>query len=173
MSLTIAMCWFLSSETEEASGVVPLRDWDMQVTHSPIGSKELEWQSLYTFNELEFFPVDIETASYVVATVPGMFTKTVVVNTAFEVTLDELADVELGNEERSVLAGSGLRWVGRWVLGDAGTKSFKRLGAHKLEEKVLSSENERVQVLRDVFGINLDGEAERCIAGRDSELKGP
>lgn len=132
----------------------------------------MAWQSLYTFNELEFFPVDIETASYVVSTVPGIFTKTVIVNAAFEVTWSDLADIELEGEERSVILNSGLRWVGRWVLGDAGRKMFKRLGAHKREEKVLSSESERVQILRDVFGINLDGEAEQWIAGRDSELKG-
>lgn len=152
--------------------MAPLRDWHMQVTHSPIGSDEPGWQSLYTFNELEFFPVDIEIASYVVSTIPGIFTKTIIVNTAFEVTMADLADVELGTEERRVLSNSGLRWVGRWVLSDAGTRTFKRLGAHKLDERVFSSERQRIQILRDVFGINLDREAEQWIAGRDAELKG-
>lgn len=153
--------------------MAPLRDWHMQVTHSPLGVGQPEWRSLYTFNELEFFPIDIETASYVVATIPGLFTKTVIVNKAFEVTLKDLDDVELGENERSIMTDSGLRWVGKWVLGDAGKKLFKRLGAQRLNEKELSCESERIQSLRDIFDIKLDSEAERWMSGRDPELKGP
>ncbi|THH18820.1 hypothetical protein EW146_g2217, partial [Bondarzewia mesenterica] len=152
-----------SIETSEGSGIAPLRDWHMQVTHTPLSAVRAEWTTLYTFSEAEFFQTDINAASFEVSARPSIFQANVICMREFEVNLEDIRsqsvyDPERDKEELKVFeseSAKGTRWVGKWTLGDRGTTVTRKIGAKTFDAKVLRNEAERVRVLRDVFRIEL------------------
>ena len=123
----------------------------------------MAWTTLYTFTELEFFQRDIDAGSYVVSTLPGtIFYSSIVANKRFRVPLEEDCDAsrKQGSED--------LVWIGKWTMD--GSRITKRIGARILEEEILTPESRRVEVLRDVFGVNVTPGDERWIIGREATL---
>ncbi|TCD71687.1 N-terminal acetyltransferase [Steccherinum ochraceum] len=172
---------FLNSslETRPGSGHPPLRDWHMQVSHTPgpAGTKR-EWQTLYTFTDkIEYLQWDIDASSLSVSTIArgAIFQRTLVCLRRFLVELDEkyAGGEVLESEDVRSLFGTkeegNLSWVGKWTL--MGDRATKRVGGSVLEERVLKSDEERLEVMRDVFGIGVNVEDARWIVGRESELE--
>ncbi|THH17301.1 hypothetical protein EUX98_g9156, partial [Antrodiella citrinella] len=112
-------------------------------------------------DKVEFLQRDIDAASLSVTTLPGtIFYQTIVCVRRFPVDLDP----QYMSEEEV----DGLEWIGKWTLD--GKKATKRVGASVLEERTVDSERERLEVLRDVFRIDVLAEDARWIVGRVPEL---
>lgn len=157
------------TETERHSGCAPPRNWHLQVSHSAV--KPYHWKTLYTFTEtVEFLHWDIKAANLAVCRLPGqVFYHTVVCMRRFEVDLCSADSSEMAQtDDTSKPQLEKLRWMGRWTL--EGGKLTRRIGHHLLEERKLGSEKERIQVIREVFGIDLADKAENVIRGRDAAL---
>ncbi|TCD71695.1 N-terminal acetyltransferase [Steccherinum ochraceum] len=167
-----------SLESHPGSGKPPLRDWHMQVSHTPgVDASKREWTTLYTFTDkLEFLQWDIDAGSLSVSLMPGaIFHRTIVCLARFPAELDEkyTSGEALDSEELRLVSGSGegsqkLEWVGKWTL--EARRATKRIGGTVLEMKTFRSERERLEVIRDVFGIGVNVEDARWIVGRESEL---
>ena len=150
----------------------------MQVTHTPLRSPETEWTTLYTFSEAEFFQIDIEAASFEVSTRPSLFQSTIVCMRMFEVTIDDIHDLPIfdENQDRELRAAEresakGTKWTGRWVLGEGGTTVSRRIGDKRFDVQKLESEVARVRVLKDKFHVALEDGDERWIVGKDAALR--
>ncbi|TFY82414.1 hypothetical protein EWM64_g1604 [Hericium alpestre] len=168
-----------SLETSSSDHTAPRRDWHMQFAHTPLG-KQPEWRTLYTFSEAEFFQQDIDAGSHVVSTCPGLFLDKLVNMRRFKVTVHEfksaMANAESDEMDEadsdSVLKAlddlEGVRWMGKWTLD--GSKATKRIGSFKLQEIEIENERQRVQTLREVFGLELKDGDEKWIQGRPAAL---
>ncbi|KAI0315625.1 cysteine proteinase [Amylostereum chailletii] len=146
-----------SLEVHPNSGRAPLRDWHLQVSHST----PFSWKTLYTFTETEFFRWDVEAASFAVSHLPGqIFNATIVCVRLFEVPLEAGDDDKVETED--------LVWMGKWTL-EAG-RATRRVGARVVEERAFGSERERLEVIRDVFGLAVSVDDARWIEGRPAAL---
>jgi len=155
---------FLNSSLEvtKGEGAAPLRDWHLQVSHA-VGMGE--WKTLYTFTDkVEFKQWDIDASSLAVSKLRGaIFHRTIVCMRRFLAPLDpEYTSGEPtdGLEE--------LEWIGKWSLEEA--RATKRVGGKVLEERKLRSERERLEVIRDLFGIGVSLEDAQWIVGSEAEL---
>ena len=156
------------------------RVWHLQVSHAPSrpipnATDRPEWTTLYSFNEAEFFQADVDAGSFAVSRMPGSFFLTTIICTR-RFPVDTLApedeqDVrtrEAQPERDGAPRTAGPAFVGKWNL--EGGRATKRLGARVVEERHFATERERLEVLRDVFGVGVRPEDEQWIAGWPSAL---
>ena len=140
----------------------------MQVSHASRlhPSDDPEWKTLFTFTEDEFFLADIEQSSYCVSTMPHfIFNQSVICTRRLQISLKRPED----QEEAALWGGAHeTAWVEKWNL--QGDKVTLRAGAHLLEERTLKTERERLEVLRDIFGVAVVPEDEQWIKGSRAAL---
>jgi len=183
-----------SLETHAGSGRAPVRDWHLQVSHASArpsnvsdtsaSAEKSEWTTLYSFAEAEFFQADIDAASFAVSRMPGSFFLTTVICTRrFAVVLQSAEDEEelrLRDKRAlptSIKSAEGLDsgdagpvpFVGKWNL--EGGRATKRIGREVVEERRFATESDRVEILRDVFGVGVRSEDEQWIVGWPSSLR--
>ncbi|KAH8091710.1 cysteine proteinase [Cristinia sonorae] len=147
-----------SLEISPGSGTPPPRDWHFQCSHSTDEFGAYVFKTLYTFTEkIEFKQWDIDAASLSTSRMPGaIFYSNVVCMTRF---ITELDPDQRKHLDEGVI--EDLQWVGKWVL--EAEKATKRVGSKVLEERTFVSERERLEVIRNVFGIELAAEDEQWI----------
>ncbi|KAL8939911.1 MAG: hypothetical protein Q9216_003100 [Gyalolechia sp. 2 TL-2023] len=122
------------------------RLWVYQIRHTPNG----DWEPMYCFTETEFLPQDYEMMNFWTSqSRRSLFTYTIMI-------------AKMVMEEG--------RLVGTLTMRDAVAK--RRVGNEVLETKTCGSEKERLEVLREWFGIRLTEEEEKGIRGTVAELKG-
>ncbi|KAL8939570.1 MAG: hypothetical protein Q9211_002682 [Gyalolechia sp. 1 TL-2023] len=120
--------------------------WIYQIRHMP----NSEWEPTYCFTETEFLPEDYEMMNFWTSqSRRSLFTYSILV-------------AKMVMEEG--------RLVGTVTMKDAEAK--KRVGNEVAETRTCKSEGERLQVLREWFGIRLTEEEERGIRGTVTELRG-
>ncbi|KAL9048681.1 MAG: hypothetical protein Q9206_005908, partial [Seirophora lacunosa] len=123
------------------------RLWIYQIRHSPDG----EWEPTYCFTETEFLPQDYEMMNFWTSQNRcSLFTYSILM--------------------AKMVMEDG-RLVGTVTMRDGEAKK-RRVENGAVESKTCKSENERLQVLREWFGIRLTQEEERGIRGMVTELKG-
>jgi arylamine N-acetyltransferase len=126
--------------------------WIYQYRNGP----ELDWNSFYCFGEDEFIQQDFEIMNFYTSTSTwerNFQTKSVL-------TIRFMRGVEDGIE----------RIVGKRMLVDGVVK--ENLGGKTRVVKICETEEERVEVLREFFGILLNEEEIGGVKGRNVELKG-
>ena len=109
-----------------------------------------EWKDCYCFPELEFLPQDYEVMSYFVNNSPASWFTTTVV--AVRMLLDEKGEEVVGKE---------MLW---------GAEVKRNMGGKTQLVKTCRTEEERIMVLRDVFGLVLSQEDRAGIAGSVAAL---
>ncbi|KAF7927008.1 uncharacterized protein EAE98_006392 [Botrytis deweyae] len=127
--------------------------WIYQYRNGP----DKEWNSWYAFNEHEFLPEDFEIMNYFVSTnmsERNFQTKNVLI-VAFVTGEDEHGREKI---------------VGKRMLINGDVK--ENMGGKTRLVKVCESESERVQVIREFFGIRLTDEEVGAMRGRNVELRG-
>ncbi|KAL8660289.1 MAG: hypothetical protein Q9202_006700 [Teloschistes flavicans] len=123
------------------------RVWIYQVRSSP----ESAWSPVYSFTETEFFSQDYEMMNFWTSTSRQCFFTYAIL----------LAKMVMG--ERGQLVGNVTMMNG---------EAKRRIGGQVLESRTCRSEKERLEVLREWFGLVLTEEEERAIRGTVTELKG-
>jgi arylamine N-acetyltransferase len=120
-------------------------------------SVEKEWNSFYAFTEHEFMSQDFDVMSWFTST-----NGTVSFQTSTVLLVKFLRD---DNAEKE----GGSRIIGKLMLINETVK--KNLGGKTEVLKVCETEEDRVEVLRDVFGISLSEEERGGIKGFGTELR--
>ncbi len=124
------------------------RLWIYQIRHAV----DKEWEPTYCFTETEFLPQDYELMNFWTSqNRRSFFTYSIL-----------MAKMLMSDEGRL---------IGAVTLND-GREAKKRIGSEVVERRVCNSEKERLQLLKDWFGIRLTEEEERGIKGTVTELKG-
>lgn len=123
------------------------RVWIYQVRSSP----ESAWSPVYSFTETEFFPQDYEMMNFWTSTSRQCFFTYAIL----------LAKMIMG--ERGQLVGNVTMMNG---------EAKRRIGGQVLESRTCRSEKERLEVLREWFGLVMTEEEERAIRGTVTELEG-
>lgn len=163
------------------SNVAPPHTWHLQVSHASVRPRThdtvvpREWTTLYSFSEAEFFQADVDAGSFAVSRMPGSFFRTTVICTR-RFPVDSLApedEEEVAAREKEgnvplVDLGTSGPFVGKWNL--EGGRATKRLGARVVEERTFSTEQARLNILKDVFGVGVRPEDGQWIAGWPSAL---
>ena len=109
-----------------------------------------EWKDCYCFPELEFLPQDFEVMNFFVSNSPASwFTKTVV---AVKMLLDEQGENVVGKE---MLLGAEVK---------------RNMGGKTQLVKTCATEDERIEVLKDVFGLVLSEEEREGMRGSVAAL---
>ena len=120
--------------------------WIYQIRHT----RQSEWEPTYCFAETEFLPQDYEMMNFWTSqNRKSFFTYAILM-------------AKLVMEEGKL--------VGTVTMRDAVAK--RRVGDEAVEMRTCKTEEERLEVLRDWFGIRLTLEEERGIRGTVTELKG-
>lgn len=123
------------------------RVWTYQIRHTPDSS----WESTYAFTETEFLPQDYEMMNFWTSqNRRSLFTYSILM-------------------AKMIMSKDG-ELVGAVTMRDAEAK--KRMGNEVVGTRVCESEQERLQVLKEWFGIEMTQEEERGIKGTVTELKG-
>ncbi|KAI4129771.1 MAG: hypothetical protein LQ338_002081 [Usnochroma carphineum] len=121
------------------------RLWIYQIRHTP----DSEWEPTYCFTGTEFLPQDYELMNFWTSqNRRSFFTYSIMM--------------------AKMIMEDG-RLVGAVTMKDAEAK--KRIGKEVVETRVCKSEQERLQVMREWFGIRLTQEEERAIRGTVAELR--
>ncbi|KDQ51844.1 hypothetical protein JAAARDRAFT_198720 [Jaapia argillacea MUCL 33604] len=145
-----------SSRERPHSGPTCSLDWRLEIRN---GMKFPNWHILFAFGEAEFYQPDFESLSFSVAKRPGpgILWQNVICIKHVWVPSEDGGRKEDGCLGRDIMFGGKVKRE----IGD--------------EEEViidnLKDETERVQVLRETFGVQLEDGAERHIKGRDAALK--
>lgn len=150
--------------------------WYLQVWHSKDGDPSpVPWKILYSFTEDESSELDFESANYVISTQPaGMFFNSVVVVKHFlvtpedEETSEEIPKADVGTDEASAEAMSK-QAMSRVVL--FGNEVKRYIGGTAVVLQTLTTELERIQALREIFGIDISDNAVEYIRGRNAAFK--
>ncbi|KAL8769065.1 MAG: hypothetical protein Q9209_004851 [Squamulea sp. 1 TL-2023] len=112
-------------------------------------SSDREWQTQYCFTETEFLPKDYEMMNFWTSqNRTSIFTQAILMA---KMVMDEG------------------RFVGDVTMFNGEAK--KKVGNEVVESRSCKKERERVDVLREWFGVKLTGEEERGIRGLVTELK--
>lgn len=110
---------------------------------------------------MEFTQWDLDVASYVVSTIHKRFSAHIVCLRPYQIPLE---DKEAVGDGADAEAAKGLIWYGKWTMD--GAKATKRIGGQVLEEKIFTSEVERLTYIRDVFKIGVSLDDAQWIVGR-------
>lgn len=146
---------FPDTVREEANNV-----WLYEYRNDP----DAEWNTYYAFGETEASPWDLECANFWVMAHPESFQRKQILAVKFIRCSPEAAP-RVGKEEISEV-----EVVGKVMLADGVLK--KNTGGKTRVLKECRTEKERVEVLREYFGIHLTDEQREGIKGFITELKG-
>ena len=123
--------------------------------------KDVGWHPLYCFTQDEWFPADYETASHGVSTLPvGFFWENVVCMKCFALSDDETASLLQFHIEGDPDPST---WVGRLVLFK---NEVKRRVGNRSEVRIITTELQRVRVLREDFSVDVQDADIQYISGR-------
>ncbi|KAF9524917.1 arylamine N-acetyltransferase 1 [Crepidotus variabilis] len=147
--------------------------WHLEVLRQHSGKddpSEPRWRTLYAFSEEEFYPKDFEAASFVASQMPspkGLFWSNLVAVRLF--VLKDLGLLGLGQigHGRIEETGSGFD-MARMIL--IGRELKCNIGDGTILIKTFSNEAERINTLRDVFGVALDDNDSEYIVGRAAAI---
>lgn len=133
----------------------PLSDksWIYQYRNAP----EKPWNSYYAFSTNEWMPIDFDAANEWLYSNPISFQTQQVLVVKF--VREKTKEAENGSEEKI---------VGKRMMADAVVK--ENMGGRTSVVKVCRTEPERVQVLREVFGISLTEDDVEGIRGLKTQL---
>jgi arylamine N-acetyltransferase len=133
----------------ESYGTNSNKLWCYDVCYDPVSGTEEVWVPVYCFTETEFLPQDYEVMSWYTSThKTSFFTKYV---TSMKMVMDEAQEKIVGNV---TLFGGDVK---------------ETIGSEKRGVRECKTEDERVDVLREVFGIDLTEEQRKGIS-EDSRL---
>lgn len=119
-------------------------------------SAEKEWNSYYAFPEFEFFPADLISINFWAAAYPTSFQTFTVLVVKF------LLGKGDGEDQQEKI-------VGKLMLNNGHVK--RNMGGKTEVIRVCGTEEERVQALKEYFGIDLTDEEVRAISGWKTELR--
>ncbi|KAG2004911.1 hypothetical protein CC2G_003418 [Coprinopsis cinerea AmutBmut pab1-1] len=134
------------------------RRWNLEETRSVDGTPQ-PWKRLYTFTEEEFSLNDYLDGSFVVSQQPGagVFWNNLLCVRCFVDEEDIDLDISQANWYRLVLVGSEV-------------KRHDKNGTRVV--KTITSEKERLEILGEMFGVDIPSEAVAYIKGRAPEILG-
>ena len=140
--------------------------WNLEILRQKSGEIP-SWKTLYSFSEDEFYLKDFEAASFAVSKMPipqGLFWCNIV---AVKVFL--LEDYVPGHSDCEQDQSAGLQVnMSRMIL--IGRELKRSTGADVVLVRTLRNEAERINILRDIFGITVDDDAARHIVGRAAAI---
>jgi len=137
--------------------------WTYQYRNSP----NAEWNSFYSFPELEFLHQDFEIMNYFTSTSPESFQTYTILVVKF---LRRKKVGEVGGEDGKEGKEGGVGIYGKVMMVNGEVK--QNLGGKTKVVKVCRTEGERIEALREWFGIELTEEEKKGIRGLRSELVG-
>lgn len=134
----------------------------------------MPWRLLYSFTENESLPIDAENASFVASTKPeGIFWNNVLcVKHALLDSIDELDEegkAQAALERGQYPAEVSRNFMFRYIM--MGREVKRVIGRSSVTIRTLETELERIEALRDIFGLDIPVEARFHIAGRNSALE--
>ncbi|KAF5387859.1 hypothetical protein D9615_000166 [Tricholomella constricta] len=139
-------------------------EWHLEVLHIKPGMTPPQWKVVYSFSEEESFPVDYESANFAVCRRPqGLFWENVVCSKLFWID-----SVEIGSTDSEIDGSIMTRYMGR--IGMEGRITRRHIGSGSEVLRTVSTETERAEVLREIFGMNVAGEDLEHIRGRKAAL---
>ncbi|KAJ6625806.1 hypothetical protein B0H10DRAFT_2000752 [Mycena sp. CBHHK59/15] len=127
---------------------------------------------MYFFIEDEFFDADYRAFNYsVIGLTAGLFWENVVCTKFFWMSDEEMREVDGEKSAVDPVALTPLtRYLGRLAM--AGDAVRRHVGTETTVLRVLKSEVERAEALKEFFGISIPHEDLKYIRGRGAELKG-
>ncbi|EAU86607.2 hypothetical protein CC1G_07803 [Coprinopsis cinerea okayama7 len=145
----------------------PHRRWHLEVIRYPRGAvvdETKKWKRFYSFTEEEFSVGDYEDASFLVSQRPGkgIFWNMLLCGKAFVDDDDDDDDGEEGDSNSTPSANSTNYY--RLFLVNDEVKRYDKKGVRVV--RVVRGESERLDVLREVFGVTIAREAVRYMEGR-------
>ncbi|KAF8623248.1 hypothetical protein AX17_007494 [Amanita inopinata Kibby_2008] len=168
-----------SLETDGPHAPINGRNWVLEVKHIKSDTQDsstLPWVPCYSFSEAEFFALDIFDGSFVVCHQPiamGLFYNNVIAIKYF--LIDEEGKLVFNSgatQDRVEWIKEKKKQVERSDLGRANLMGtvLKYTAGQKSEVKTLKTEAERIEVLRDIFGIAIKDEEVQYMKGRGAAL---
>ncbi|KAG6837985.1 hypothetical protein H0H93_008379 [Arthromyces matolae] len=141
-------------------------EWQLNVIHLKGGPDTTSpWRVVYAFSEMECFPTDYENANFAVYGRPGgFFWDNVIASKHFW--LNEQESYMTQEEPNSTIE---TRHLGRF--GMEGAVIRKHVGNQTEIVKTATTEVERIEALREFFGIQIASEDLKHIHGRVAALK--
>ncbi|KAF8076134.1 arylamine N-acetyltransferase 1 [Lyophyllum atratum] len=132
-------------------------EWHLEILHIKEDIRPPLWKVVYSFSEEEFFLTDYEAANFVVCRQSGgLFWENVICSKHFWLDSREI--------DNPILT----RHMGR--LGMEGRVTRRHIGPQSEIIRTVTTEAERADVLRELFGINLSTEDLEHINGREAAL---
>ncbi|KAL8389031.1 hypothetical protein RB595_008845 [Gaeumannomyces hyphopodioides] len=129
--------------TPADSSVGPPKLWCYDVCYEPVEGAEKSWVPVYCFTETEFLPQDFEAMSWFTSTNPRSFFTRYVTCTK----------MVMGEDKKGI--------VGNVTLFKDAVR--ETIGARRKVIKECKTEEERVQALKDIFGVDLTPEEKQGI----------
>jgi len=128
----------------ESCGTHSNKLWCYDVCHEPLDSKESTWVPVYCFTETEFLPQDYEMMSWFTSThKTSLFTRYLLCT-------------------RMIMDGAGQKIVGSVTM--LGGNVVESIGTERKPVKDCKTECERVDALKEIFGIDLTEEQREGMA---------
>jgi len=157
-----------SLETSPNSRVAEKLEWRLECSHD---SKERHRpptaRVMYSFVEDEFFEADFQSFNYsVLGLTEGVFWENVVCTKYFWLSDKEMREID--GEREATGKTPPTSYMGRLAM--AGNTVRRQVGTRSTVLKVMKSEVERAEALKDIFGINIPTEDLKHIRGRGAEL---
>ncbi|KDR79380.1 hypothetical protein GALMADRAFT_1236714 [Galerina marginata CBS 339.88] len=152
-----------SVETSKDSGVLSEVRWNLEVLHEKNGVTDTTpWRMLYTFSEEEFYPKDFQCSSFFVSMMPdlqGLFWSNVICVKNFVLEDDHVVACGMSESITSREITYRMVMIGKEVKrsDDAGNTETIRS---------MNTELERIEALREIFGVNLHDDDALHITGR-------
>ncbi|KAJ7888308.1 arylamine N-acetyltransferase 1 [Mycena olivaceomarginata] len=145
-------------------------EWRLESVHD--GKDNTQPRStrvMYSFIEDEFFDADYKAFNYsVVGLTAGLFWENVVCTKFFWMSDDEVREVDSAVDLATLTPLN--RYLGRLAM--AGDAVRRHVGTRTEVLRVMKTESERADALKEFFGINIPHEDLKYIWGRGAELKG-
>ncbi|KXN87906.1 Arylamine N-acetyltransferase [Leucoagaricus sp. SymC.cos] len=140
-------------------GCTESREWVMEVMHEKPELKDsVQWRIVYTFSEREVFQADLEVLNRGRYTEPtGFFADQVICS--IHHWLEDDAELNIHPSERRLVR-----------VGLMGRLLKKFVGSSSEFLKLVYTEDERVEVYRKYFNIDLSREEVECIRGRRAAI---
>jgi hypothetical protein len=124
---------------------------------------------MYSFIEDEFFDADYKAFNYsVLGLTAGLFWENVVCTKFFWMSDDEVREVDNVVDPTKLTPPN--RYLGRLAM--AGDAVRRHVGTRTTVLRVMKTEVERAEALKEFFGISIAHEDLKYIRGRGAELKG-
>ncbi|KAF7350164.1 Arylamine n-acetyltransferase 1 [Mycena venus] len=159
-----------SLESFPNSGGPEKFEWRLESVHdSKDPTQPKTTRVMYSFIEDEFFDADYKAFNYsVIGLTHGLLWENVVCAKFFWMSDDEVREVDDTVDPATLTPLN--RYMGRLAM--TGDKLRRHVGARTTILRVMKTEEERAEALREFFGINIPQQNLKYIRGREAELKG-